>query len=276
MTVAAPTKLPLWRTIGEAYALWGKQFPALIRICWLWMLVMTPILAILIWWQEPRMMEIIEATRTGEPFADPNPPLTLASQIISLVIMLPPLASIAVAWHRLLLRNENPGGGTYLRLDSVVVGYAILAFWIGLIVQAPAYLSLLFQIATGTSATMRDALAVGVQSLAGLIAIIALFVVARLSIALPAEALGRDDVTFGAAWRATRGNTWRLVWAYFFCSLPMVAVSGGLTYTMFQPDNDRIVVMVTWFAASMLWIPGGMISVGMLSLAYRHFFERGA
>ena len=43
-TVAAPPKLPLWRTIGQAYALWSKNFPELMRICWPWMLVMAPIM----------------------------------------------------------------------------------------------------------------------------------------------------------------------------------------------------------------------------------------
>jgi hypothetical protein len=29
VTVAAPSKLPLWRTIGQAYALWEETFPIL-------------------------------------------------------------------------------------------------------------------------------------------------------------------------------------------------------------------------------------------------------
>ena len=91
-----------------------------------------------------------------EPFADPNPFLTLVSQLIGQVIMLPAVASVAVAWHRLLLRGERPGTGHYLRFDRVVIGYAILAFWIGLITLMPRYISLVFQIVTGTSTDERD------------------------------------------------------------------------------------------------------------------------
>jgi hypothetical protein len=136
------------------------------------------------WWEEPHLMETMRATRAGTPFADPAPLLTLVSQIVGQLILLPALASVAVAWHRLLLRDEHPGPGIYLRLDSIVVGYAILAFWIGLITLAPGYVSRMFQIVTGTSATMGDIAASVVQTLTGLISIIAFFIVARLSLAL--------------------------------------------------------------------------------------------
>src|SRR5215471_640821 len=140
MSVEAPSKLPLWRTIGQAYAVWAGHFPDLIRIVWLWMVLMAPILAILNWWQVPYLTGLLRASSSGLPFVDPNPVLTFAVQIVSTVIMLPVLASVAVAWHRLLLRDEHPGHGAYLRLDGVVVGYAVLAFWIGLFALAPSYL----------------------------------------------------------------------------------------------------------------------------------------
>ena len=34
MTIAAPAKLPLFRTVGQAYVLWVRNFSDLIRICW--------------------------------------------------------------------------------------------------------------------------------------------------------------------------------------------------------------------------------------------------
>jgi hypothetical protein len=49
MTVAAPSKLPLWRTVGQAYAVWARNFPDLVRIVWVWMLLMAPVLAIWMW-----------------------------------------------------------------------------------------------------------------------------------------------------------------------------------------------------------------------------------
>jgi hypothetical protein len=272
-TVAAPAKLPLWRTIGQAYALWGENLPDLVRVCWPWVLLMAPVFAFLAWWQAPYAMEILQAARTGHPFADPNPLLTMMAQIVGKVVELPALASIAVAWHRLLLKDEHPGAGVYLRLDDVVAGYAVLAFWVGLITLAPGYISVMLQIVTGTSVTAWDTPAL-VQFLAGVGTITAFFVVARLSLALPGKALGRDDITFGAAWRASKGNTWRMLWAYFFCILPLMALTVGMSYWLFQPDRSRAAFTLVPLIVSLLAIPLGMISVGMLSLSYRHFFER--
>src|SRR5262245_51878382 len=277
MTVAAPSKLPLWRTIGEAYALWARNFPDLVRIVWLWMVLMAPILAILDWWQVPYLTGMMRVTSSGRPFADPNPMLTLVMHIVSAVIMLPVLASVAVAWHRLLLRDEHPGPGAYMRLDGVVVGYAALAFWIGVIALAPSYISMLFQIVTGTSATMQDALALVVQSLAGLVSIVAFFIVARLSLALPVMALGRAHITLGMAWRVSKRNTWRMVWAYFFCISPWAAIAGGLTYYwLLRTDYSRATITLILVVMGSFGLVVNMISVGMLSLAYRHFFERSA
>jgi hypothetical protein len=51
MTVTVPSKLPLWRTIGQAYAVWETKFPDLVHACWLWMLLMAPVLAIWTIWE---------------------------------------------------------------------------------------------------------------------------------------------------------------------------------------------------------------------------------
>jgi hypothetical protein len=278
MTVAAPSKLPLWRTMGQAYAVWVRNFPDLVRTCWFWMLLMAPVLVIWRWWQERHVADIMQAAaHTGQPFVDPNPLLTLVMGIVGLVVILPALASVAVAWHRLLLRDEHPGHGVYLRLDRTVAGYAILAFCIGVIAVAPSYVGIMFQIVTGTSAIMYirtcgshlGCLTANPWFLAGLGSGIASFIVARLSLGLPGIALGRDDLTLGAAWRVSKRNTWRMYWAHFFCILPWVAISDGASFI-----QSRATVTLVRPVMGLLWIPVGMISVGMLSLAYRHFFER--
>ncbi len=195
------------------------------------------------------------------------------------LIRLPALASTAVAWHRLLLRDEHPGPGIYLRLDSIVVGYAILAFWIGVITLTPGYVIRMFDIVTGTGAAAGNVAVAVIQIVtglieivAGLISIIAFFIGARLSLALPGLALGRDNVGFGAAWEVSKRNTWRMFWAYFFCIFPGAAIIGGISWWLLLP-HSRATGTLALLVMNLLWIPVGMISVGMLSLAYRHFFE---
>ena len=79
ITIAEPSKLPLFRTIGQAYALWARNFSDLVRICWLWMLLMVPILAIWDWWQTAHAAEIMQGIDAGQPFADPHPGVTSVS-----------------------------------------------------------------------------------------------------------------------------------------------------------------------------------------------------
>ena len=273
MTITGPSKLPLFRTIGQAYALWARNFSDLVRICWFWMLLMVPILAIWDWWQTAQLAEIVQGIRFGQAFVDPHPVLTWVTVIVSKLIMLPAVASVAVAWHRLLLRDEHPGPGFYLRLDKTVAGYAILAFLIGLIITVPSTVIIaLPKIMTGSGGTA----AAVIEFLVNVAVIVAVFIVPRLSLVLPGIALGRDDATLATAWRVSKRNTWRMVWASFFCLLPLIAISGGLSSWLLLSGYDRAVATLVSLVIALLWIPGGMIGVGMLSLAYRHFFEQPA
>jgi hypothetical protein len=273
VTTPEASKLPLFRTVGQAYALWARNFSDLVRICWLWMLLMVPILAVWDWWQTAHAVEIVQGTGAGQPFVDPHPILTWLSLFVGKAIMLPAVASVAVAWHRLLLRDEHPGAGFYLRLDRTVAGYAFLAFLIGLIVTVPSTLIILFpQIMTGSGGITT----VVVQCLVDVAVIVAVFIVPRLSLVLPGMALGRDDITLATAWRVSKRNSWRMIWAYFFCIMPWIAIGGGMSSWLVPSGYDRPTLTLVSIVMGVLWIPGSMISVGMLSLAYRHFFEQRA
>jgi hypothetical protein len=263
MTIAAPSKFPLWRTVGQAYEGWVTNFPELLRICLPWMLLMAPILALLNWWQEPRYAESL-----FQPGADLSP-FTVVMDFVGWLVTLPALASVAVAWHRLLLRGEHPARGAYVRLDRIVAGYASLALGLMVIKDGSQFVGSMFEFVTG----------VNVPPLADLIAtrgssIIALLIVARLSLALPGIALECEAATLRSAWSVTKRNTWRLLWGYIVCSLPLIAINLGISYLLFHSDHSRVVVTLAELASQLLSIPIVMINVGMLSLCYRHFFER--
>lgn len=120
-----PPKLPVWRPVREAYRAWFGNFGLLIRISWLWILFSLAPVALLNWYQAPALLTLMYQLDHGQ-----NPGLPLGALIggmLTHLVLLPAMASIAVAWHRLLLMDEHPRGGVYLRLDSVVMGYAGLA-----------------------------------------------------------------------------------------------------------------------------------------------------
>jgi len=139
--------------------------------------------------------------------------------------MLPAFASMAVAWHRLLLQGEHPA---YLRLDYIVAAYAGVAFLGNIIMLAPYYFSVTIRFAAEATQSGAAAFVASVEPFASFAIP---FILARLSLVLPAMALGRRDVTFGAAWKISEGHTWWMFWAYVLCFLPvLVVVNGTLTF----------------------------------------------
>jgi hypothetical protein len=273
MPEAAPAKLPVWKTIGESYVIWFRNLPELVRIAWIWLLIMAPILALFMWWQAPAMMEMMLNARAGKP--DPNPGMTALTQALNAIVLVPILSSIAVAWHRLLLRNEHVSG-PYLRLDSVVVGYAVLFFLIALLPSLPQYLGQIYLALTQPPrATEINAGAMLVSTIGSILTLIAMFCSCRLFMVLPAKALG-IDMSFRTAWAATRKNTWRLFWGYMLSLLPLMIVGGTVGWWLVVAQPSRAVTASVWTALTLLWALFGMVGVGFLSLAYRHFFERPA
>jgi hypothetical protein len=271
---AAPTKLPVWRTVGQAYAIWAGNLPELFRIAWLWLLIMVPIAAFLMWWQVPQILDMMQTVRAGRP--DPNPSFTVVTQALNTLIMLPIVSSIAVAWHRLLLRDEHVYG-PYLRFDGLVVGYALLFFLIGLLPAVPQYLGQIYLAMTQPRGASEINLVGAALSFLGSIAsIVAWFCSCRLFVVLPARALGRNDIAFGDAWAGTRHNTWRLFWGHILCILPMIMLSSVLAFWLLFSAPSRGATTIVWTILTLFWALFGMVGVGFLSLAYRHFLERSA
>ena len=103
----------------------------------------------------------------------------------------------------------------------------------------------------------------------------------RLSLLLPARAVGDLSLTFKQTWRRTRGNTWRLFWGIVVTTMPplLLAQIGFLT-TIGAPSpanfaSEDFVAQMTAASAVftvyyLLIVP---IGIGFLSHAYRHFFQ---
>ena len=262
-----PQKLPFWHTVGGAYRLWAKNLPELVRISWLWLVVMAPVLAIINWWQAPYFLELLRSVGAHVP--PPDPVFGMLVQVIDLLIMLPMLASIAVAWHRLLLRDEHVGAGTYFRLDGVVIGYAVVLFLIGLLPSVPQFLEQILEIKKSNTAS---GLAV-VSILLSIVSIVAALIAARLSVILPAKALGQEQITLGTVWASTSKNTWRLFGGYILTAVVVGFATGIMMFLQSWFGSSRTTFTLVWTALTFIWVLGGMIGVGFLSLAYRHFFE---
>ena len=233
--------------------------------------MLLPVFAAISWVQVPMLVELMTAAIEIRPYVDDHLARTAAFGVIQQLLLLVPMASIAVAWHRLLLRNEHPNAGRYLRADSVVTGCALLLLLMGAIVFIPNLITTFVR--TSTVRAMSEAGAIALI-FGSILTLVGVFVMARLSLALPSKALEGADVSLRHAWQATKGNSWRLVFAYFLCTLPFSAIVGGLGFLIYRPEMPRVLIVLFLVAANVAWLLFGMVSIGFLSFGYRYFFER--
>jgi hypothetical protein len=194
-------------------------------------------------------------------------------------------ASIAVAWHRRMILGEPPGfSGSNIATKGlwryVGIGFAIalIAFLPLLVVVLPIFI-LSSSVITG--AALKFAMFVAASFL---IYLTAFAVFLRLSLLLPARAVGDLDLTFNETWKRTRGNTWRMFWGIVACAVPpMLAVQLAVRIVSFgflspgMSDGDATVgvaatsAILFVFVCQLLTLP---IGIGFLSYSYRHFFGR--
>jgi hypothetical protein len=252
-TAQAPRKLPVWSTFAKACVLWAKNLPELLRVSWLWLIVYAPVLSLFWWYSLPHLKTSMQAMLAHHP--DPTPIVTNLVNLLSELILVPMAASIAVAWHRLLLRSERSPTSTYLRFDRIVIAYAILTF--------------LYLLTAQNSSLLRQMS----RFLAFIIDITVLYLTMRLIVYLPAKAIDRRDITLALAWRATRDNGWRLVIGHGLAVFPMVPLILPLYFWAIGTHGNRAMAAAIGVAFSFSSVIGGMIAVAFLSLAYRHFFE---
>ncbi|WP_441236867.1 hypothetical protein [Bradyrhizobium sp. 930_D9_N1_4] len=110
---------------------------------------------------------------------------------------------------------------------------------------------------------------------------VALFIAMRLTLLLPARAVGNTRLTFKQAWNRTQGNVWRLLGGIFATTIPPILIIQiafllrfGLPHPALQrgPELAAEMTAVNTVVAVyyLLILP---IGVGFLSHAYRHFFE---
>ncbi len=110
---------------------------------------------------------------------------------------------IAVRWHRYILRDELPAGKSPLALEpeawrytSAVIALVLMVF---AMILAVATVLALLSFGSGTVNPLLIVLATASALVIGV-------VVMRLSVRLPAIALGRTDFGFSDAWQATTRN----------------------------------------------------------------------
>jgi len=212
ISVPAPPKLPVWQTVHASYEIVGRNLRQLVRISWVWVLIMVPVYMALDWLAEtwPGVSGAQAAHRWLREVG-----ATLPSPVDT-----PFLASIAVAWHRLILRGERVTQAAYVRLDGVVWRYVLYSLAFLLLERGTLLISAFLAEYLGADLIELLAAPIAVGATMG----VGLLVLPRLSLVMPALALG-ERLSLRHTWRITRGNTPRLAMATALCMLPAVALA---------------------------------------------------
>jgi hypothetical protein len=190
-----------------------------------------------------------------------------------------------VAWHRLMILDEHPGfSGSNVATRNLwrYVGIAIVIFLI-------TFLPVVFVMFLAVYFVFPPQAAGGPLPSGFLPAIllvfacygVALAVALRLSLAMPARAVGDVSLSIKQTWHRTQGNTWRLFWGVVLTTFPpllfaqivFMSVAGVPNPANFAGEDfvsRMIAVGVVFSVYYLLIVP---IGIGFLSHAYRHFFQ---
>jgi hypothetical protein len=192
-------------------------------------------------------------------------------------------ASVAVAWHRLMILNERPGTSGSNVATKTLWRYVIIAIAIFAIDILPALIIALPETFLFADAAPARA-SVAMTLLIILLYIVGLAAALRLSLLLPARAVENTSLTFAETWRRSRGNTWRLFWGIVATTTPpllmaalipaiVTGVPGSASFMNVASDDFVTRMTIASMISAMYYLLILPIGIGFLSHAYRHFFE---
>jgi hypothetical protein len=201
---------------------------------------------------------------TGEP--DPRSQVVTPQALVQLlagIVSIIAVCSMAVSWHRFILRDEPASG---MRLDANVLRYAgtTLLIMLGMLLPALAFLLVL-------------AIAPAAGALLGLpLIILAGGIVTRVSIKLPAVALGNASFSFRDAWAASEGNFWPCVGVFLLNAAILLAVLLVLTVVagILQNAGPGAVLAFQLAAVAVLQLFYSIFNASIFTSLYGFFVER--
>ena len=197
-----------------------------------------------------------------DPSAPEISPLALVQVVIGIISIIA-VCSIAVSWHRFILRDESAAG---LRIDGDVFRYAgnTLLIMLAMLVPGLIFLTILM-------------LAPGPGAIFGLPIIIAAGgAVTRASIKLPAVALGNKDFRFRDAWAASEGNFWPCVGVFLLNAAILLAILLVLTIIagVLGRISEGLSLSFQLVAVAVLQLFYAIFNASIFTSLYGFFVER--
>lgn len=277
-------KLPFWDAVSLSYSTYFNHFIDALRASWLWLIVAAAFTGFASWQQWSWLAAAMANLKPGLPPAMPKSAEISLMMNLDNILLLFAGVSIAVAWHRLMILNEHPGlSGSNIATKNLwryvvaAIGLFLIMFLPVIAIMVPTFYFILPTSAGRTSLPpgfLPLILTVFVAYAAGIA------VTFRLTLLLPAQAIGNTGLTIKQVWTRTRGNVWRLLWGIVVTTIPPLLIA-QIVFLLVMPvphpgmAADGLVVRMTAFTTVfttyyLLIVP---IGIGFLSHAYRHFFQ---
>lgn len=191
-----------WRSAMTGYRLLFANLGDFLRIAWAWMAI-----AYVIGYAGGYL-----AVRTGEDYL-----AVLGAVAVTLCA-----AIVAVKWHRRVLLGASAVGPALAlaRRDFIFIGRAVL-----LLLATIIPLSILLMLAVFAMFTDDEAMIVGMIVVSFVAFLLAMYVLARFCLILPAAAIDNRAFGWRESWRATAGVSLRLWGGSFVVAVPLAVLS---------------------------------------------------
>ena len=255
-------KLPVIETVGQSISFALKNFGLMVRLSWLWGIVMVVFAGILIFMLRDR----------GEAVDGVSFDAFEILAIVTLVLLyVAAIYAIAVGWHRALLLGERPSwfSLSFGLRELKYIGYAIL---IGIVsVLLFAFGVLIFStVSVGAGGAATFVFLFGAL-LGGFV--LMFVIIGRLFLVLPGTAVGDRRVSLAESINLTKGNTWRIAGGFLLISLLNIIPN------ILTPDLDPnaaigpgLIFLILAFVLSVLFsIVLAFVAISYMSYCYWFF-----
>ncbi len=271
--MSADTKLPVWRTVGNAYTMTFANLGSFLA------LAAIPIaLAYMIWIASAALGVIIPPqgdetlTTTGLDLL-----MSLCQVVVGIVF--------TVAWIRfMLLGRRDSMAPVQFRLgrrEGKFVLYVLLYFLILVLILTVPYAAIAIAknfhdaviraVAFPLIAQISILMLVLLSLIAGVVAVIVVYT--RCIFVFPAIALD-DAMGLRASWKRTKGNAWRIFAGMLFTYLPIgtpaLVISWFITKALIAGGDVPIWVYIAAFAMVVVGYLGSAAMFSVVAIAFRH------
>lgn len=253
-------KLPVWRSVREAYGLVIRNFGFLLRVGWVWFLLLAAALTATRW----------VLSSLGFASADGDPSTFLedySAQIISASCLAVPAVLLT---RRVLEHPYKEESAVDFRRICIVYAIASLTIW----VVAFAPMMAMAHAAPGKESADSNEYEFLVVALAIVIVTVVLSfafgLIVRSCLVLPSLAIDAADTTLQSSWRQTRGNSLRLTAILLATLLPSVTLGVIRAFTIDGFTNEfrfaRQALLATYDAADGIAM---LFPIALSAIAYR-------